>query len=806
MAVGFAADRRSLGRLVRAHRARLGVTQEELAERAGLSERTLRNLEGGRIRRPYPDTIRRLADALELTGPHRDQLEAAARGISLEAAPAGMVPSLLPPSVADFTGREAEVAAVLGLLAIDGLEGARAVVVSAVAGKPGIGKTTLAVHVAHRLRSQFPDGQLYVDLQGTQAHPLDPGEVLARFLRALGVDGSSIPGTLQERAERYRTLVADRRMLMVLDNAAGEAQVRPLVPGSPTCRVLVTSRPRLAGLEGALLLDLDVMSPQAAVALLARVAGPARVAAEPDAAAAIVGYCGRLPLAIRIAGARLAARRSLSLARLADRLTDERHRLDELAAGDLEVRASIALSYRALPDRQQRAFRRLGLLEAPDFAAWVAAALLDLPPERVEQLVDRLVDAQLLEVAGQDATGQLRYRFHDLLRAYARERAVAEEPAEQRQAALTRAFGAWLALAEEADDRFTGGSLAAGHGHATRWRGDPGLASELLADALAWFEAERPALTAAVAQAGRHGWSELAWDLASSQAGFLAMRNHFDDLRQTHECALAAATRAGNRRGRAYMLRGLGHLAMEQVRHDEATACIGRALPLFEAVGDRRGEAWAQFLLGSVERERDRHPAALSWLTQAVDGFRQVGDRRGEARALHATAAVRIAAGDHAGARPELKRSLAIFAEVGDHLGEAHVQSRFGVLQQTLGDLEGADAAYRAALATYEQYGDRASAAMNIRRLGELALLQGCPQESRSLLDQALTVLREVGDRYTEALTLYSLGELDRAEGHQAAAVDAFTQALQLCRTVGMPAWEARVQASLEGTRQAPGG
>jgi tetratricopeptide (TPR) repeat protein len=431
----------------------------------------------------------------------------------------------------------------------------------------------------------------------------------------------------------------------------------------------------------------------------------------------------------------------------------------------------------------------------------VAAALLDLPPQRVEELVDRLVDAQLLEVAGQDATGQLRYRFHDLLRAYAREQAKAEEPAPQRRAALTRALGAWLALAEEADDRFTGGSLAAGHGKATRWRANHGLADKLLADPLAWFEAERAALAAAVTQAASKGWSELAWDLASSMAGFLAMRNHFDDLRQSHEHALAAATRTGNQRGRAYMLRGLGHLAMELVRHDEASACIDRALPLFEAVGDRRGEAWAQFLVGSVERERDRHATALSWLTQAVGGFREVGDQRGEARALHAMAAVRIATGDSAGARPELKRSLAIFAAVGDHLGEAHVQSRFGVLHQALGDLEGAEAAYRAALAIYEQYGDRASAAMNIRRLGELALLRGCPQESRSLLGQALDVLREVGDRYTEALTLYSLGELDRAEGHQAAAVDAFTQALELCRTVGMPTWEARVQASLEGTR-----
>ena len=795
-------DRSRLGALLRSHRLRLGLSQESLAERAGLSERTVRGLEGGRVRQPHPGTMRRLADALELADDRREELQVAAGRDAPAAAPC-----LLPPSVGDFTGREKEAASLLELLAAE-VGGPGAVVVGAVAGKPGVGKTALAVHVAHRLRAagRFGDGQLYVDLEGASPHPKDPGRVLARFLRCLGVDPATIPEGLEERAERYRTLLADRRMLVVLDNAAGEAQVRGLLPSSPGCAAVVTSRAHLAGLEGARLVDLDVLAADRAVELLAKVAGPDRVAAEADAAAAIVGACGWLPLAIRIAGARLAARRSWSLARLAERLADEHRRLDELAAGDLEVRASIALSYHALPDQQRRGWRRLGLLEAPDFAAWVAAALLDLPPQRVEELADRLVDAQLLEVAGQDTTGQLRYRFHDLLRAYARERAVAEEPAAQRQAALTRALGAWLALAEEADNRFTGGSLAAGHGDAARWRGDPGLADELLADPLAWFETERPALTAAVAQAGREGWSELAWDLASSMAGFLAIHNHLDDLRQTHDRALAAATRAGNRRGRAYMLRGLGHLAMEQVRHDEAIACIDGALPLFEAVGDRRGKAWAQFLLGSVERERDRHVAALTSLTEAVDGFRQVGDRRGEARALHAIAAVRIATGGHAGARPELQRSLALSAEVGDHLGEAHVRSRFGVLHQALGDLEGAEAAYRAALAIYEQYGDRASAAMNIRRLGELALLRGCPQESRLLLGQALDVLREVGDRYTEALTLYSLGELDRAEGHQAAAVDAFTRALELCRSVGMPTWEARIQASLESALPSPGG
>ena len=323
------------GVLLRGLRERALVSQEELAARAGLSVRAIGNLEQGRIAQPRGESVRLLADALGLVGPERQWFEDAARqrfedaarplpeglpGLSRGSGPGSqrLGPCLLPPAVADFTGRTEQVTQLGGLLASTGdPSAAAAVVVSAVAGQAGIGKTALVIHVAHQLRDRFPDGQLYVNLRGAQQQPLPGSLVLGRFLRALGVDGAAIPEDAEEREALYRARLADRRVLVVLDNAASEAQVRPLLPGTPGCGVLVTSRARLAGLEGAQLINLDELEQPQAVELLGRIVGADRVAAEPDAAAQIVGFCGRLPLAIRVAGARLAARPGWPLARLA---------------------------------------------------------------------------------------------------------------------------------------------------------------------------------------------------------------------------------------------------------------------------------------------------------------------------------------------------------------------------------------------------------------------------------------------------------------------------------------------------------
>jgi tetratricopeptide (TPR) repeat protein len=742
--------------------------------------------------------VRLLADGLGLTDGPREEFEAAAwdghrderPGSPAGPArrPAGGALCQLPPDMVDFTGRAEQVALVQDLLA-DAAPGERspAVVVSAVAGKAGVGKTTLAVHIAHQLRSRFPDGQLYVNLRGAEPQPLDPGEALSRLLRALGVDGAAIPTAHGERSALYRAWLADRRVLVVLDDAADEAQVRPLLPGTAGCGVLATSRGRLLGLEGARLLDLDVLTPGQAVELLGRIVGAGRVAAEPEAAAAIVSYCGRLPLAVRIAGAKLAGRPHWSLDRLAGLLADERSRLDQLAVGDLAVRASVALSYQALTGEQQRAFRLLGLLEAPEFAAWVAAALLEATTQHAEELVDGLMQAQLLEVAGRDQTGQVRYRFHDLLRLYARERATAEDPPERRQASLARALGGWLALAEQADQRLPSKLIGVDHGNAARWSLGATTTEGLLADPLAWFEAERAALVAAVDQAADAGFDELAWELAGSLINFLDLRRYLDDWQRTHEVGLAAASRAGDRQGEASLLRGFGYLGMDRDSLAVAMNYFAQALPIYRQAGDRRGEAHAIDAVGTVHQIEGRYADAAACYEQAMTTFVELGDRCGEAWARFGIAALHAEQGKLAKALAEFEEVLAAFQEVGDRRGEARTQRRLGTVHAARGDLDRAAAWLEQGLASMRQLGDRSIEALTIRSLGELYLRRDQRAKARSLFQECLEVARELDDHVVEASALGSLGNLHHLEADQHQAASYLERSAELWRKLDMP-------------------
>ncbi|GAA2588823.1 hypothetical protein GCM10010399_18580 [Dactylosporangium fulvum] len=444
------------------------------------------------------------------------------------------VPATLPPDVADFTGR-AEQVRYLGDLLMATLDDRSpgAPVVVALAGMGGIGKTALAVHVAHLVASTYPDGQLYVNLRGMETAPLEPGEVLAQFLRALGVDDRAIPSDLSERTAMYRTQLADRKVLVVLDNALSEEQIRPLLPGVWTCAVVVTSRTRLAGIEGATGVDLSVYSDTEAIRLLARMTGEHRVATQAAVAAEIVDLCSGLPLAVRIAGARLAARPTWPLSRLVAMLGEECRRLDRLATGDLAVRASLELSYQWLDGTSRRLFRLLGLFNAPDFPVGLPAVVLGCSLERATELAETLVDAQLLVDAGTDAVGQYRYKFHDLVRLYARERAEAEESGCDLMQVVSCGLGGWLALAEQMARSIPGPCSADIKGPAQR----PviGWAKDHLQrmDPVRWFDAEREALLAAMHQACALGLDALAFELATCLEKYFDLRGIHPDWSST---------------------------------------------------------------------------------------------------------------------------------------------------------------------------------------------------------------------------------------------------------------------------------
>jgi DNA-binding SARP family transcriptional activator/tetratricopeptide (TPR) repeat protein len=697
--------------------------------------------------------------------------------------PAAVVPpAQLPPAVADFTGRTEQVRRLCG--ALDPGPSPAAAPVATVSGAPGVGKSALAVHVAHRLRERFPDGQLHVDLGGTRLRPLAPAEVLDRFLRALGVGGAAVPATLEDRRDLYRSRLADRRVLVVLDDAADEAQVRPLLPGSPTCATLVTSRRRLAALDGALRLDLEVLEPDRATELLARIVGPGRVADEPEAAAAIIRLCGRLPLAVRVAGARLALRAHWRLADLAELLADERRRLDELRVADVEVRAGLEASERGLDPEGRRLLARLGLLAASSFTPWVAAAALDLPVARAAALLDGLADANLVEPAGPGAAGQGRYRLHDLVRLYARERAEAEEPAAARRAVLERALGAWLALAETAEPALSSGSAAAVHGAGRRQRLDPELSSRLLAQPKAWFEAERVSLAAMVRQACQAGLSELAWDLTVSVASFHEMTADGDWLELRRLADVAAA---GDPRGRAALEVALGWFSFERRPPAKLEPVFDRARASFERLGDDGAVAEALLGQGSCLRLTGR-------LDQARACFRRAHRLAATTAAPHRMAAARFGMamvdrdqGQPARALEHLRRVLPVWRERGARRWEVLTVRVLALTLGAVGDLPAAEDRFREALALAGALGD---VQQELQVLIDQGVLRGRLGESAAAADVLELAARRAGDMelaYDQARALDSLGELHAAEGRLAAAERCLAESARLWRLTGIP-------------------
>jgi tetratricopeptide (TPR) repeat protein/transcriptional regulator with XRE-family HTH domain len=810
-----AAASRAFGAMLRDYRERELLSQEQLAERSGLSARTIRYLERGKVRRPRSESIRLLADALCLVGTQRDQFENGAWGRSLTEKPdsrptVGSVdvrPCQLPPDIADFVGRQ-ELAEQLRTHLVnprDGMDVA-AVPVCAIAGKAGVGKTALAVHSAHQLADDFPDGQLYAGLRGTGAGgvaPLDPLEVLGGFLRALGVDGSVIPPQLEERAALYRSLLARRRMLVVLDDADGENQVRPLLPGSPGSAVLITSRARLAVLEGAQLLQLDVLSPEQAVELLAQITGRERVATQLDAATAIAHACGRLPLAVRIAGARLAAHPHWPLGRMASLLADERGRLDALAFGDLEVRASLSLSYQGLDAMHRRLFRRLALLDAADVPGWVAGALLDRPAIEAETLMEDLVEAQLLDVAAGEGTGGPRYRLHDLLRVFGREQ-VRQEPDPRRQEAFRRALDGWLALAVEAARRLPAGSMMGDDAPAAGgWQLPRATADELLADPSAWFEAERAAAISVIHQISRSQEAmaaplvELAWRLTGAFTGFFQLRAGWDEYRAACQAVLGAARRAGDRRGEGWMLTALAECCGDQGRFDEAMDAGRQAESLHQEVGDRRGEAYTAFVVANLHEICEQLDRAVDALQHAWQLYVELDDSQGRAWIMHNLGRISCRQGRFPEAASQLEQALAASRRIQDQRLEALVLKSLGELQCNLGQPGRAITALLKSLELCRLLGDGFGEGFVLLTLAEARLQQGRSTAAITTFKEALQAYRQAGARRGVARALCRLGDLYAAQRQLPQARACLEEALVILRALEWAPMLAKARTAL---------
>jgi DNA-binding SARP family transcriptional activator/Flp pilus assembly protein TadD len=735
------------------------------------------------------------ADAdLDITSPVR----------SAEAGPQRAVPRELPPAVPGFTGRSDELSALSRLLDRPDEQAPGAVVISAIGGTAGVGKTALAVQWAHQATGSFPDGQLYVNLRGYDpGQPMPATDALAGFLRSLGVAGSEIPPDEEERTARYRSLLAGKRLLVVLDNAGSADQIRPLLPGTRACAVVVTSRGTLAGLvarDGAARLNLGVLPQQDAVALLRTLIG-ARVDAEPEASAELADQCCRLPLALRVAAEFAASHPAATLAGLADELTDLRTRLDRLAAdGDprTQVRTVFSWSYRHLDADAARTFRLLGLHPGPDLDPYAAAALTDTAMPQATRALDVLSRAHLIQPA---APG--RYGMHDLLRAYARELTADLDTSQEQHAALTRLFDHYLHTAMTAMDA----QFPTDH-HRRPLIPRPTTPVPPLTDPAAareWLDAERTVLVAAAGHTAAHGWTGHATRLAATLASYLHSGDCIPEALTIYGHALGAARGSGDHAAEATALKNIGNVELQQSRLEQAGDHHRQALALFREIGDRSGEARTLGSIGLGETSLGRYEQAGRHQQEAVAIFRDIGDRVGESRALGNLGLVRQREGRYQEAADHHKQSLDLSREFGDGQGEAWALARLGFVDLRLGRLQHAAGYLQQAIAMFHEMGSTSGVAENLVRLGDVYVELGRYEQAAGNFEQALAMFREIGDPIMESDALNGLGEvlfrtgdLDQARAHHATA-------LRRASEVSAPRHQARAHSGLARVYQACG-
>jgi tetratricopeptide (TPR) repeat protein len=707
----------------------------------------------------------------------------------------------LPRDVAAFTGRDTELQQLI--TAASGV--ARVVAIHTVDGMPGVGKTALVTRAAHLLAGDFPDGQLFVSLHAHTPgmQPANPGEVLADLLACTGMAPREIPTGLEGRAERWRGRLADKKVLLVLDDAAGYAQIGPLLPGTAGCLVLVTSRRRLIALDGAQPLALDTLPPDQAVEMFTRLARRPAGDAASSAVAELARLCGYLPLAIALLAGRLASHPGWDIARLAADFAATRDRLPELAAGDRlgdpAVAGAFEMSYRELPPGRQRLFRLLGLHPGPDIDAYAAAALARVPLTEARRDLDALYGDHLID---EPASG--RYSLHDLIREYARTLAVRNDSADVPDQAIGRLLDYYQHTAQTAD-RHLARDTRPGPTAATT---APAVALDLpgRAAAMAWMRKEQANLLACIGDAtiqAQQPGRIIA--LTAAMAAFLLQEGPWQQAAAIHHTAAATARHLGDRLGEAHALHDLGRVRHMTGDYPAAAGLHERALALYHDLGSRLGEAHALRDLGRVRYITGDYPAAAGLHERALALYQELGDRLGEAHALHDLGRVRSVAGDFPAAASLLQRTLALYQELGDRLGEANALHDLGRARYMTEDFPAAASLQERALALYRELGDRLGEAHALHDLGRVRYMTGDYPAAAGLHERALALYHDLGSRLGEANALHDLGRVRSVAGDYLAAASLLQRALALYRELGDRLGEANAFHDLGRVRRMTG-
>jgi DNA-binding SARP family transcriptional activator/tetratricopeptide (TPR) repeat protein len=654
-------------------------------------------------------------------------------------------PAMLPASVPGFAGRRPELAALSGLARPAGSgRGGAMVVIAAITGTAGVGKTALAVHWARQHTAAFPDGQLYVNLRGydPSGDPLPPGHALYALLEALGTAPGQIPATLEGRQALYRSLLASHNILILLDNARDPAQVRPLLPATPGPVVLVTSRSDMAGLvatDGARPLALDVLTPGEARDLLTRRLGPARLDAEPDATDQLTRLTARLPLALAITAARAAARPRFPLTALAAELTDTKNRLDALSTGEdaTSARAVFSWSYHSLDPPAARMFRLLGIHPGPDITPAAAASLAATDPPTAHTRLRELAQHHLLT---EHAPG--RYTFHDLLRTYAAEQAHTTDHPQDTHNATHRLLDHYLHTASAAT-RLLAADSESFNEPTTLGSPHEGVTPEPIADsgaALAWFEAEKHVLVTTAAFAADAGFDAHAWQIPEAMTDFLDRSGHWQERVGILRSALDAATRLGDIEAQALVHRRIAHSCFRLGDNRQAEPHLTESLKLYRQIGDQAGEAHLLVGAGYMRESQGDHAGALDYVRQALTLAEEIGDKARQAQALNDIGWLHAQLGDYERARSYCWQSITLHGELGNRLREGEAWDSLGYAEHHLGNYAEAASCYMRALSLLRELGHRLYQATILDHLGDVYDEAGDPGQARDAWREALNI------------------------------------------------------------------